>query len=67
MIPRADITHVYLSGMDRDSSREADTCEGLIDEANADGVRLKLIAKDETGEVKLTGTATIAPEFISAG
>ena len=43
------------------------TCEGLIDDANADGVRLKLIAKDESGDVKLTGTAMIAPEFISAG
>ncbi|WP_249152883.1 MaoC/PaaZ C-terminal domain-containing protein [Bradyrhizobium sp. AUGA SZCCT0240] len=43
------------------------TCEGLVDEANADGVRLKLVAKDETGEVKLTGTALIAPDVISTG
>jgi acyl dehydratase len=43
------------------------TCEGIVDEANADGIRLKLVAKDERGDIKLTGTAMVAPVAISAG
>lgn len=38
------------------------TCEGSVEEANADGIRLKLVAKDEFGDVKLTGSATVAAD-----
>ena len=35
------------------------TCEGTVDDAQADSIRLNLVARDELGDVKLTGTATI--------
>lgn len=38
------------------------TCEGSVEEANADGIRLKLLAKDEFGDVKLIGSATISAD-----
>jgi acyl dehydratase len=41
------------------------TCEGVVDEANVDGIRLKLVALDESGDVKLTGIAMVARETIS--
>lgn len=43
------------------------TCEALVQEASADGIHLKLVARDESGDVKLTGTAIVAPDAIPAG
>ena len=43
------------------------TCEGSVEEANADGIRLKLVAKDEFGDIKLMGTATVSADGLLGG
>lgn len=43
------------------------TCEGSVEEANGDAIRLKLVAKDEFGDVKLMGSATISADGFLGG
>jgi acyl dehydratase len=43
------------------------TCEGSVEDANADGILLKLVAKDEFGDIKLVGSATISADGLLGG
>jgi len=40
------------------------TCEGTVDAVESGYIRLKLLARDELGDIKLTGAATLAREAL---